>query len=423
MADTGEEAASYDGQVSFTIPAGVRGYAAEPAIADPPVRVWRDWALVGAASLAAIGEALFRTDNDWVTLSVGWQVASLALFFLTVPAALMARRTHPLAATFWAFIPTMAFGVAVAAAEGVFGGLIATAVMLVVPYALYRWGSGRDGLIGAGVLLAAWCVGNLSTPEVTLGDWIGGFIVLTIPVEAGLVVRYQRSARERAVREVRARERGEIARELHDTVAHHVSAIAVQAQAGRALAPTDPERALDVLAVIEEAASRTLAEMRSIVTTLREDADVELAPDQGVADLDRLARQVAGGPEISVDVDPSIGKIGRAADAALFRIGQESLTNAVRHAEGATAIEVRVEAAGDAVRLVVVDNGRASGPRSSRGLGLVGMAERAELLGGHFTAGPIGRHDGEQHSGQGGELGGWRVVAELPREPSTGRIA
>ena len=105
---------------------------------------------------------------------------------------------------------------------------------------------------------------------------------------------------------------------------------------------------------------------------------------------------------IEVTVDTAPGSLGPAVDAALFRIAQESITNAVRHAKHATRVEVTVEPRGDGVRLTVLDDGEQSPGGRGEGYGLLGMAERAELLGGRFVAGPgLGR--------------GWRVEAELPR--------
>ncbi len=384
------------------IPASVRGYLAEPAIPDPPARNRRDWALVGVASAGAILEAIFRTDAGWVEYPVGWRVAAVVVFFVVVPPAILLRRTRPLLATIWGFAPTMAFGVAAWATEGAFDGLTTTAVILVVPYSLYRWGSGRDGAIGAVVLITAGIVGLLIDPATTIGDWIGGFIVLSIPVEAGLIVRYRGAARSRQIDEAKSREREQLARELHDTVAHHMSAIAVQAQAGQAVAATNPERALEILSVIEAAASRTLAEMRTMVGSLRAGTDAELTPQRGVADLPRLALDASGDVRVDVDISRYVGGIGPAVDAAVYRIAQESITNALRHGRHATCVLVCVVSDGAGVRVTVTDDGDGGDATPGRGYGLLGTAERTHLLGGHFDAGPVSPR-------------GWRVSAVLPR--------
>lgn len=389
--------------MAVMIPASVRGYLAEPAIADPPSRNRRDWILVGVASAGALLEAALRTDDGWVDFPIGWRIAAVVMFFVVAPPALLLRRAHPLLATVWGFAPTMAFGVVAAVAAGAFGGLTTTAVILVVPYALYRWGSGRDGAIGAFVLIAAGIVGLLFDPATGIADWIGGFIVLGIPVEAGLIVRYRAAARARQIDDAKSREREQLARELHDTVAHHVSAIAVQAQAGQAVAATNPERALEILSVIEDAASRTLAEMRTMVGSLRAGTDAGLTPQRGVADLPLLARDATGDLRVDVDVSRYVGGIGPAVDAAIYRIAQESITNAVRHARHATDVLVSVVSDGDDVRVLVTDDGVGGGATPGQGYGLLGMAERAHLLGGQFDAGPVSPR-------------GWRVSATLPRQ-------
>ena len=233
-------------------------------------------------------------------------------------------------------------------------------------------------------------------------DVFGGSVLLLLFVALAAVFRYRADLWHRQQREIRNQERVALARELHDTVAHHVSAIAVQAQAGRALAATDPERAIGVLAVIEEAASRTLAEMRTMVGSLRAGAGADLAPQRGVHDIERLAGTTAGQIEVRVDVATDLGTLGPAVDAAVYRIAQESITNSARHARRARHVLVRVESLGSSVRVTVTDDGDGSDASPGQGYGLLGMAERAHLLGGSFHAGPMAPR-------------GWRVTAELPR--------
>src|SRR4029079_17909588 len=122
---------------------------------------------------------------------------------------------------------------------------------LLLPYALLRWGSGRDVVLGSLVIVGAATAGLVQDDSVTLADAIGGFIILSLAEMLGLVVRFATSAQHRARHDVRVREREQLARELHATVAHHVSAIVVRAQAGRVVGATRPEAAVEALEVIE----------------------------------------------------------------------------------------------------------------------------------------------------------------------------
>jgi signal transduction histidine kinase len=238
--------------------------------------------------------------------------------------------------------------------------------------------------------------------SLAFGEALGAYGILVSSLAIGAAVRYSRTSRQRELEQVRSREREVIARDLHDTVAHHVSAIAVQAQAGRTLAASQPEAAAGTLEVIEEAASRTLVEMRAMVGALRQGEEAEYGVRRGLADLDQLADELGGSPDVDIQRTGSLDELSSSLDMAIYRIVQESITNVVRHARGATRVEVRVTGEDDVVRLVVRDDGTGATASNGRGFGLAGMAERAELLGGTLEAGP--RADG-----------GWTVVAELPR--------
>ncbi len=374
--------------------ANLRTLWEEPAAPDPPARVWRDWVLVGVLLVVALLESLLRPD-------VVWRALSLALALVLI-VALLWRRTHPLR------VVLVAFGsiFAVTAAGMVVGttsvGLYANACVLLLPYSLARWGSGRaivGGLVVI-VVVGVLCVASSYTAPV---DAIAAAVFLLFPAVLGASVRYWDTAHERDVERARLREREQLARELHDTVAHHVSAMAIQAQAGRVLADTRPEAAVSALRVIESEASRALAEMRAMVGTLRDGKAAELAPQRGVADIAELADLPAGDARVDVELSGDLDGLRPAVQAALYRMAQESLTNAVRHARRATRIDVRVEGDVDFVHLTVTDDGEpAPVGRSSSGYGLVGMEERATLLGGTFTAGPSTPR-------------GWIVDAELPR--------
>lgn len=240
-----------------------------------------------------------------------------------------------------------------------------------------------------------------------VGDTVGGVAVLLLACAIGFAVRYAGELRAEEIAGLRSREREELARELHDTVAHHVSAIAVRAQAGRVVAATRPEAAAEALSVIEEEAARALEEMRSMVGTLREGDGADLRPQQGVRDLRRLEGNGGGdGPRVVVTIE--VDELRPSVDAACFRLAQEAVTNALRHARQASEVLVRVDGDDDHVRVTVVDDGRggAAPSASSPGFGLVGMAERAKLLGGTFDAGPR-------------PGGGWTVAATFPRRAAT----
>lgn len=372
----------------------VRSFLAEPAVADPPARVWRDWALLAAMVVVAVPETFLRDDLVWRGLSL--------LVCLGVGMTVLWRRTHPLAMVALAFGTATMFGIAgVIAGTETTPGLDTTAFVLVLPYALARWASGRHIVVGAAIMVAAWAAALVVDPG-TVGDAIGGLTVLLLPAAIGGMVRYQATARTRELDDVKHREREQLARELHDTVAHHVSAIIIQAQAGQALADTQPGTAVEVLGVIEAEASRTLAEMRSIVGALRRNDNAELTPQQGIADIPRLAAAAPAKLTVDVELAGDLTGIEPVVDAAAYRIAQESVTNAVRHATNATRVDIHVITSPDAVRLTVVDDGHAHGAPGVGGYGLIGMAERAKLLGGSLNAGRS-------------PDGGWRITAELPR--------
>jgi signal transduction histidine kinase len=335
-------------------------------------------------------ETIFRTD-------LVWRPAGLVVC-LGLSVTLLWRRTYPLPMTAIAFGVTTVLDIA----ARVFADeprviVLASAFLLLFPYALLRWGSGRDAAIGMGLILGLQVVTETATG--TLADLMTGTAFFLLSAALGTSVRYRTGARLRERDQVRLREREQIARELHDTVAHHVSAIAIRAQAGRTLAATQPAAAVDALEVIEEAASRTLTELRALVGALRDGDEADLAPQRGVADIARLG--ATDGPLLDLQLAGDLDGLQPLVGAAVYRIAQESITNAVRHARHATRIDVRVTGERDCVRLTVLDDGE-PGAASPPGYGLAGMTERAALLGGTLEAGPSGGR-------------GWLVTATLPR--------
>lgn len=221
---------------------------------------------------------------------------------------------------------------------------------------------------------------------------------------AGLYLRWIDHERRRDLDVVRQDERLAIARELHDVVAHHVTGIVVQAQAAQAVWAERPEVAADALARIEAAGVEALGSMRRLVSTLRADDAGPLAPAATLDDLQALAdRSTAIGLPVHLHLD-GLDELPPSVAPSIHRVVGEAITNAQRHAAGATAVEVRVRAVGDELTVEVVDDGDAArAPRTgvAAGFGLTGMAERTEALGGRFEAGPVAG-------------GGWRIHARLP---------
>lgn len=369
---------------------------AEPRAPHPPKRVWRDWALVALLVPTAVGEGVLRDDVVWRPLALGLCVALVL--------TLLWRRTHPLAAVAVAFGSLAVLDAAALIAGVSQPGLNTTGYVLLLSYALFRWGSGREAVIGLGFMLA-------SAALAIAGDFNGfteailGIAVLLFPAALGVTVRTLVASRERSLEQVKLQEREHLARDLHDSVAHHVSAVILRAQAGRYLSKTDPDAAVDALAVIEDEASRALAEMRLIVGVLRKGDDADLAPTPGVAAIEQLARSFEGPPRIEVDLEGDLHDLAPSVDAAIYRIAQESITNATRHARDATCITVRVVGDDASVRLTVEDDGASGSRPGGEGYGLAGMSERAALLGGTFAAGP-------------GTDSGWTVAAVVPRVAS-----
>ncbi len=385
--------------------------------------MWRDWALLGASYVGVAVEAILRPDMSLRPLAIVIAVVMLPL--------LMWRRTHPLKTVVAGFGGIVIINIV----SGVTGtapvGLFTMAVLMILPYALFRWGSGREATIGLGFIFAAF-ITSVITDYTGLGDTIGGLIVMLFPIELGAMIRYQAKSREQTLTQARSSTREQLARELHDTVAHHVSAIAIQAQGGQALATSDPSQAVDVLAVIEEEASRALAEMRNVVGALRDHAGLDagvvggeageqpdLRPQPGLADVPELAgitaqlrsQTAAGqsanvpiGPQVEIELEGDLSGLKPSVDTTVYRLAQEAVTNAVRHARNASQVLVRIVGEDDSVKLTVHDDGiHNPRPVGSNGFGLVGMAERARLLGGTLDAGP--NDDGR----------GWVVTAVLPR--------
>src|ERR1700712_724609 len=366
---------------------------AEARPTHPPNRGPLDWTLVAAVICWSVVEAVLRQDLAPRPL--------LLLAALAVLGPLLWRRTHPLVAVAVSF-GTLTIVDIVRILTGSQGALLnSISAALILAYALFRWGSGREAVSGLGVILLWLPITRVADPT-SSAETVALFAFFLFAAALGAAIRYRTRIRIRDIDQAKAREREQLARELHDTVAHHVSGIAIQAQAGRAIAASHPEAAIEALAVIEDAATRTLTELRGIVGVLRASQDTEFAPQPGVAEVEQLATDGQTHPCVEVTLFGEFDDLSPAVGAAIYRLAQESITNALRHARHATQVTVAVTGDADQVRLTIDDDGSAAGGRAPAGYGLLGMRERASLLGGTFHAGPAAQR-------------GWRVEAVLPR--------
>lgn len=367
----------------------IRRFLAEPRPDDAPPRNARDVAFALVMLVALVIE-LFVRDLPW---RPAYMVACLPL-----PGLLLIRRSHPLLAVA-AFMGSLSILDIVLASGGhPLSDIWALFPGIVLIYSAFRWGSGKEAM-WAGLVVLAGMVLDLSLGLVSWGDTVGGLVFVALTAETGGIVRRNWSLREIRSLNARANERERLARELHDTVAHHVSAIAVQAQAGRAVMASNPQQSAESFSAIEESASRALSEMRVVVDALRNEAP--LVPSRTLNDLDELSG--GPGPAVIIDREGDLTEVTPAVGAALYRIVQESITNARLHAPKSTGIVVKVTGETDDVTVHVSNDGVTAPPRADRhGFGLTGMEERATLLGGSFSAGA-------------GSDGIWVTSARLPR--------
>lgn len=218
---------------------------------------------------------------------------------------------------------------------------------------------------------------------------------------SGLYLRGLDQRRGDAVRAARRSQRVQLAADLHDYVAHDVSAMVVQAQAARVLLGERAGEVAEVLDRIEADGTRALASMQRSIHVLRDDERRAPRPQPGLADVPDLVRRFAdaGDTTVTLDMPPGIEVSGEAGNA-LYRVVLEGLTNVRKHAGPGADVTVAVRASGRAVTVTVENTTNRNRKTASTGIGLIGLRERVESFGGTFEAGPTG--------------GGWRVRAELP---------
>ncbi|MGA5822631.1 sensor histidine kinase [Kitasatospora sp. NPDC094028] len=229
----------------------------------------------------------------------------------------------------------------------------------------------------------------------------------------------ERAARLEVERDQRSRlatatERARVAREMHDIIGHNLSVIVTLADGGAYAAQASPERGREALQLIGETSRQALGELRRMLGVLRDRTDqaAEFNPQPGVADLDGLCARIrAAGPQVAYTVGGDLEQLDRGVQLMAYRIVQEALTNALKHAGPDTRAHVSLTADTARLRVRVRDSGPpGGGPRpdlpTGEGHGLAGMRERAALYGGTVTAGPA-------------PGAGWTVEAVLHLTPET----
>ena len=265
-------------------------------------------------------------------------------------------------------------------------------------YALCRWRPAHEVYLGVAALLVIEPVSEvIRTGQV--GDAIGSFTLWAVVVATGVLLRYRRVLQINQVEQARLSERNVLARELHDSVAHYVSAIAVQAQAAQYIAKNDPAAAVNAMAEVERTANKAIDEMRRMVGVLRTTDDIaRTVASTSLLDLADPSLQ----PVVSVSGDHDLSGLSPAVAAAIYRVAQESVTNARKHGRSSTFIQVNCSIGPSEVVLQIANDG-VTGRSDRGGYGLVGMEERVRSLGGQIAVGPAPQNT-------------WSVVARIPWE-------
>jgi signal transduction histidine kinase len=349
-----------------------------------------------AAAEAMLELAVRRDSTDAPRATLWFDVPAIAVFVLT----LLARRRFPFAAPawFWLLAAGLSFvdGRLVPFTAGVYVAGIAASFLL---------GNLRDAVqarLGLAVVVGGAAIVVYNLPDHAAGElvfipllfgicWLAGFALRTRAEQAEAAeVRATQAEREResAARIAVAEERARIARELHDIVAHAVSVMVLQVGAVRHKLPETLDEDRDALRGVEQAGRAALAEMRRLLGAMRHDGDdLDLAPQPGLGSLDPLLDEVGrAGLPVRLHVEGEPFPLPRAIDLSAYRIVQEGLTNALKHARASRA-DVTVRYEPNELQIEVRDNGEGGSTSDGLGHGLVGVRERVKIYGGEMTAG------------------------------------
>jgi signal transduction histidine kinase len=343
-------------------------------------------------------------NNDDLVIRSAGDIPIAAFFVLAVASGVLYwRRSQPL-------VVLGATLVALALSIGLGYSELVGITMLVALYSVGRYVvNDRWSYMGLG---GTWAVHGFTAfidaataAEIGFGVFVMflvWYIGRRIRIRGERASQLQREQAAEARREV-VEERTRIARELHDIVAHRVSLMTVQAGAAKTVAADDPEGALHAMEAVEQAGRQALGELRHLLGVLRPEAEVNgLGPQPGLADLPRLVDQFEeAGLVVSLTMDGVQTDLPARVDLFAYRIVQEALTNVLKHAGPSARIEVRLGIDNQRIAIEVLDNGHGATILPGSGHGIVGMRERALLLGGSLDAGPR-------------PGGGFQVVAQLP---------
>ncbi|HEX6678083.1 MAG TPA: sensor histidine kinase [Actinomycetes bacterium] len=364
-------------------------------------------------AIAVFLGTVFLTDgpgDSVVVRPIGDVPVAALLAFAVACAALYWRRRVPLVVL---AVVLSAWALLLGSGYTDLGG-----VAILALYSVGRHATGdRPAHVGVAAAIAVVSLDGLTGPD-TWGEAVFGAVVMFVAWYVGrrLRLRTERAAllvREQAAeaRRIVTEERTRIARELHDVVAHRVSLMTVQAGAAKTVAAQDPEGALRAMEAVEEAGRQALDELRHLLGVLRPEVDLDgLGPQPGLADLSRLVEQIRGaGVDVSLATNGVPAELPARVDLFAYRIVQEALTNVLKHAGPGTHTEVRLGTDRNGIVIEVLDDGHGAttlpgsgaAQGQARGHGIVGMRERALLLGGTLEARPR-------------PGGGFRVVAHLP---------
>jgi signal transduction histidine kinase len=364
-----------------------------------PDQVERGWAAGAAAAAALIGVLT-------TVFSTGDRAPAALVTAAAVGAYLVALRWRVPTAV----LLVWTYGPPVAALLHRRGESLVFLIMVAVSYLVQREDD-RRLRFAAGLLAVA----SPAAVQLVVRDdwgwpfWTGGLLVTWLSAEQlrrfrALVAELE-ATRERLAEQAVHLERRRIAAELHDLVGHSLGVLLLHVTGARRRIGDDPAGAEEALRRAESIGRAGLAEIRRSVAALRDEAGTSLAPATTAADLPALvATTAAAGGPARLLVSGELAEVEPITGLAVYRVVQESLANATRHAPGA-AVTVRVRVRAGEVEVTVTDTGGPAPPRGPGGVGLVGMRERVEALGGRLTAGPT--------------AAGWEVRALLPRSPAT----